>query len=117
MGDREAAVATLAPQTHPGPLRLAEWQDLPVGTYEASNYATAPTDDLHDLLETFQEELEAIEGSRTNHQGFMIIENWQLDLKKVTLRVTWTEGDGAGEYSETVYLHRTSDYAQTGELQ
>ena len=115
--EEQEAVATLAPQTRPGPLRLSEWQDLPVGTYEASGYANAPTKDLHDLLEIFNEELETIESERTDHRGFMIIENWQPDLKKVTLRVTWMEGDEAGEYSETVYLHRTSDYPQTGELQ
>ncbi len=70
------------------------------------------------MLEEFNVELEKIKFSeRVDHQGFMIIENWQPDLKKITLRVTWIEGGEAGEYSETVYLHRTSDYAQTGELQ
>lgn len=114
----QEAIAILAPQTHPGPLRLSKWQDLYVGTYEAANYANAPTDDLHDLLEEFDTELEKIKpGERTGHQGFMIIEDWQPDLKKITLRVTWKEGDDAGEYSETIYLHRTSDYAQTGAVQ
>jgi hypothetical protein len=44
----------------------------------------------------------------------MIIEDWQTDLKKVTLRVTWTDGDTGdpGEYFQTQYLHRHSDYGQ-----
>jgi len=47
-------------------------------------------------------------------EGFMIIEDWQTDLKKVTLRVTWTDGDTGdpGEYFQTQYLHRYSDYGQ-----
>lgn len=114
----QEAVAMLVPQTHPGPLRLAEWDQLPVGTYEAGGYVNAPTDELHDLLELFNEELDAIHyGERTGHQGFMIIEDWQTDLKKVILRVTWSEDVESGEYSETIYLHRSSDYAQTGEIQ
>ena len=44
----------------------------------------------------------------------MVIEDWQTDLKKVTLRVTWTNtADGtAGEFSQSVYLHRDGNYGQ-----
>jgi hypothetical protein len=44
----------------------------------------------------------------------MVIENWQTGLKKVTLRVLWTnvEDGSLGEYSQTVYLHEDSNYDQ-----
>jgi hypothetical protein len=47
-------------------------------------------------------------------EGFMVIEDWQTGLKKITLRVIWTElADGAaGEFSQTAYLHQASNYGQ-----
>jgi hypothetical protein len=111
----QEAVAELAPQTHPGPLRLADWEDLRVGTYEASAYDSAPSEAIHDLLEEFEHALERIpQEERFDHQGIMVIEDWQTDLKKVTLRVLWTNTkDGTpGEYSQTMYIHADSNYGQ-----
>ena len=44
----------------------------------------------------------------------MIIEDWQTDLKKVTLRVVWTDGQTgkASEFNQVQYLHHFSDYGQ-----
>jgi ubiquinol-cytochrome c reductase cytochrome b subunit len=111
----QEAVATLLPQTHPGPVRLADWEELEFGTFEASGYATAPTPVLRDLLQTFDEELDHVRGpDRTGVEGLMVIEDWQTNLKKITFRIVWTmiEDDAPGEFSETTYIHRTSNYGQ-----
>jgi hypothetical protein len=111
----QEAVAVLLPQTHPGPLREADWAELDYGTFEASQYAEAPSDALQDLLHTFDEELMHVETeARSDVQGFMIIEDWQTGLKKITLRITWTntEDGSAGEFSQTTYLHQDSNYGQ-----
>jgi hypothetical protein len=45
-------------------------------------------------------------------QGFFVVEDWQSNLKKVTLRVTWTPqtaGD-TGTYEKIIYLNRDSVY-------
>jgi len=111
----QESIATLLPQTHSGPVRLADWNELTIGTYEAAHWEDAPTDTLRDLLHTFNEEISVAEyGSRTAWEGIMIIEDWQPSLKKLTLRVLWVDSaTGApGEFSETAYLHQFSDYGQ-----
>lgn len=111
----QEAVATLLPQTHPGPIREADWDELDYGTYEASSFASAPTPTLEHLLETFHEEVLRVAGAeRSNTEGFMIIEDWQTNLKKITLRIVWTTTDSGAsqEFSQTTYLHRDSNYDQ-----
>jgi hypothetical protein len=58
--------------------------------------------------------LTTVRAERTDVAGVMVIEDWQTDLKQVTLRVTWTKAaDGtAGEFSQSVYLHRDGNYGQ-----
>lgn len=111
----QEAVAALIPQTHPGPLRLAAWDQLPVGIYEANRWAEAPTPALQRLLRTFNEELTHARGpGRADVEGVMVIEDWQSDLLKITLRVVWTDASSGlpDQYSEIAYLHRNSDYGQ-----
>lgn len=52
----------------------------------------------------------------TDGEGFMLVEDWQEGLKRITFRVIW-EGDPDGrfcdpgalrEFCQTAYLHRTS---------
>ncbi len=111
----QEAVAELLPQTHPGPLRSAPWDDLAYGSYEAAAWSAAPNATLQDLLHRYEDVLTKVQSAeRTDVAGVMVIEDWQTDLKKVTLRVTWTNiADGtAGEFSQSVYLHRDGDYGQ-----
>ena len=59
-----------------------------------------------ELIKASQERLQGAE-------GFMVVENWQTDLKKVTFRLTWTNEDGSpGAFSQTAYLHRLANYNQ-----
>jgi hypothetical protein len=111
----QEAIAELVPQTHPGPLRLAPWDDLVVGTYDASQWQNAPNETMRDLLHTFEEAVALVEGSdRHDPDGVVVIEDWQTGLKKITLRVLWTEASTGepGENSQSVYLHRDSNYGQ-----
>lgn len=111
----QESVAALLPQTHPGPVRLADWNELDVGTYEAVNWEGAPSETLQDILHTFHEEIAIAEyGARTAWEGIMIIEDWQPSLKKLTLRVLWIDSATGepGEFSETAYIHQFSDYGQ-----
>jgi hypothetical protein len=108
----QEAVAALAPQTHPGPLREAAWDELTFGTYLASQWEAAPTPALQRLLQRFDKELVRTVGpDQRDAEAIMIVEDWQTDLKKITLRVVWTNPDGSPyEFSQSVYLHRDSEY-------
>jgi hypothetical protein len=107
----QEAVASLLPQTHPGPLREANWDDITLGSYTAADWITAPTPTLQRLLRLFDQQLGGVESpERQGVEGIMVVEDWQTDLKKVTLRVVWTEPDGtAHAYFQSAYLHRQRD--------
>jgi hypothetical protein len=112
----QEAIAILLPQTSPGPLRTADWNDIPFGTYSASEWESAPTRTTSKLLKTFDRELQ---NARDNPlygdvEGFMIVEDWQTDLKKITVRVVWVnpETGAPAEFSEIFFFHRNSDYGQ-----
>ena len=103
----QEVVAELLPQTHPGPLREADFNALPAGTYEAANYASAPTPSLEHLLEEYNKALIRAADNPNCRQkgnclvdghGYMIIQDWQTDesgnptLKRITFRVIWNGG-------------------------
>ncbi len=110
----QEVVATLLPETHPGPVRLAEWTELEVGTYVAAEWETARTRALREVLHLYHEELEAVSETLPNAEGLMIIEDWQPGLKKITFRILWIEADGSeGRYEQSAYIHRESEHKVT----
>jgi hypothetical protein len=135
----QEVVAALLPQTKPGPLRESDWNELeiapltadnPTGRkeYRASEWASAPTETLRELLRVYNEEMElaadnpkcrAAKNCLKDGVGTMIIEQWQTDLKKITFRVIWEGGPtdfcqpaAQREFCQTAYLHRLSNYGQ-----
>jgi|Deesub1362A_J573_1020465.scaffolds.fasta_scaffold01113_9 quinol-cytochrome oxidoreductase complex cytochrome b subunit len=109
------AVAVILPQTHPGPLRTSPWEEIEYGSFEASAWASAPTPALRELLRTFDHELDRMRAAGQREvEGFMIVEDWQPGLKKITMRVVWVDGETGepGEFSQVAYFHRDSNYAQ-----
>jgi hypothetical protein len=111
----QEVVAELLPQTHPGPLRQSDWSELTVGEYKSSDWTTdSLTPTMQRMLRLYDRELvKASQERLQGAEGFMVIEDWQTDLKKITFRLTWTNEDGsAGAFSQTAYLHRLSNYNQ-----
>ena len=105
-----------------GEVRRLGYAGLPTGTYELAKYATAPanSDAFNRMLAEMQHHVadqaaRAQAGNTTALQdakGFFVVEDWQTNLKKVTLRVTWTPrglGD-TGSYEKVTYLHKDSVY-------
>ncbi|HUS14420.1 MAG TPA: cytochrome b N-terminal domain-containing protein [Chloroflexia bacterium] len=127
-------VAELLPQTHPGPLRETDFAELPAGTYEAANWASAPTPALGHLLEEYENALKVASDSNACRQknnclvdgkGYMIIQDWQTDasglptLKRITFRVIWNGGPPEvcvlgqqNEYCQVAYYHQQANYWQ-----
>ncbi len=108
-------LAELLPQTHPGPVRTADWDDLEVGTYDVANWSSAPTPTLENLLRLFDESLESHGAELPNAEGVMVVEEWQPGLKKITFRILWdsVETGQSREASQTTYLHRESAHEVT----
>ncbi len=115
----QEVVAELLPQTHPGPLREADWSQLPAGTYEAVDWASAPTPTMRSLLHTYEDELSKVQSRLKDGRGFMIIEDWQTDLKRITFRVIWEGGPPEvcvlgqqKEFCQVAYFHKNANYWQ-----
>ena len=106
----QEVVAALVPQTHPGPLRGTPFEQLPSGEYKAREWENAPSDGLGELLELFQHELHKYGDELPESEGIMVVEDWQVGLKKVTLRVLWNDGDNS--FSQNVFLHQNSGYEE-----
>ncbi len=106
-----------------GEVRRLGYAGIPVGTYDLSQYANPAAN-----AKPFESMLARMEGrvaeasqrakdsgnkaGLTAAQGFFVVEDWQSDLKKITLRITWTPqvaGD-TGSYEKILYLHRDSVY-------
>jgi ubiquinol-cytochrome c reductase cytochrome b subunit len=104
---------TLIPQEGVGPVRALPYDQLAVGTYDlqtvdmASVSAQAPQ--LAGVLDQLQNLLAAEAEELPGGNGILIIEPWQQNLKKVTLRVTWEAMPQA--FSKSTYIHADSNYA------
>jgi quinol-cytochrome oxidoreductase complex cytochrome b subunit len=104
----------LAPEEGIGVLREVPYDELTPGTYEV-NVTDPESLDGH-LADVFAEYSERVntaeeEGKLPDAQALMVIEDWQTDLRKVTMRILWndaTSGEGKS-YEHSYYLHRNRD--------
>ncbi len=117
-------IQDLAPEEGVGPLRAIPFEQLQTGVYEVG--AEVPRDLCPNLdygcpalTSVFKEFSERVTYAATNDKlpdykrlpnarAVMVIEDWQQDLKKVTLRITWDD-PATGEakvYEKQYFLHR-----------
>jgi ubiquinol-cytochrome c reductase cytochrome b subunit len=104
---------SLIPQEGVGAVRAIPYDELIVGEYDL---ATRPWEavaeqspDLAAVLKEYDELVAEERDQLPNANGVMVIEQWQPDLKKVTLRITW---DGMPQaFTKTAYIHAESNYA------
>jgi hypothetical protein len=111
-------VQDLSPEEGAGSLQAVPYDQLQQGFYIVNE---TPTENLCPeldfgcpALEEFFAEYtvrvnEAIEsGALENGDAVIVIENWQEDLKKVTMRITWDKPDSGEKrtYERHVYIHR-----------
>jgi hypothetical protein len=114
----------LAPEEGIGPMREVPFDQLRVGTYEVSstiprNLCTDAPTGCPALTRVFVEYSQQVNKAATdvnlqpyqrlpNAQAIMLIEDWQQDLRKVTLRIVWDDvATGQSKtYERHIFLHR-----------
>ena len=111
-------VQDLMPEEGVGPVREIPFDQLQVGAYEVN---VTPGTRLCPNLDFGCPELEKVFadysrriaetakiGSLSNVQGVMLIEDWQMDLKKITLRIVYTDPeDGLRKtFERHIFRHR-----------
>ena len=104
----QEVVTALIPQTHPGPLRTAAYDELLPGKYSSDKWNSAPTDALRHVMELFDKEIDKYGSELPGAEGILTITNWQVGLKKIDVSVVLSNGNES--FSETVYLHEDSDH-------
>jgi hypothetical protein len=119
-------VQDIAPEEGPGPLYEVPFDQLQPGVYPVMNN---PPDELCSQIdygcpvftEVFHEYNDAVIHAATaedlepyqqlpNAEAVMVVEDWQKDLRKVTMRITWddVESGESTTYEKHVFLHRNS---------
>lgn len=125
-------IQDLAPEEGVGPLRAVPFEQLEPGAYEVTIGGEVPRDLCPDidygcpeLTEVFEQYSERVTHAATatdlqpferlpNAEAVMVIENWQTDLKKVTMRILWDDpvnGDRKS-YEKHYFLHRDRLHAE-----
>ncbi len=111
-------IQDLAPEEGTGPLREIPYDQLQTGVYEVGvteSRNMCPDLDFGcpELVAVFEEYTTRVneaaeEGTLPEAQAVLLIEDWQVGLKKVTPRIVWTDAE-TGEtksYERHIFLHR-----------
>jgi ubiquinol-cytochrome c reductase cytochrome b subunit len=108
------------PEEGVGEVRAIPYDELFNGTYKASDPTTYPSGKLGHIMAEMKEAVDRESERPTNNFDdgdiTMIIEDWQTDLKKLTVTVSWNEiPEGGGEkqartYQAPFFIHRDSNY-------
>lgn len=103
---------SLIPQEGVGPVRSLHYDELIIGNYDLATIdfgaLSGQSPELVEVLHEY-DHLVAEEDELPNANGVMVIEQWQEDLKKVTLRITWDGMPAA--FTKSAYIHAESNYA------
>jgi len=111
-------VQDMAPEEGMGPLREVPYDQLQTGIYIANETPSenlCPELDfgcpkLEEFFETYTERLNAAIESQDlpNGEAIMLIEDWQENLKKVTMRILWDDPESGErrEYFRHIYIHK-----------
>jgi len=108
----------LAPEEGVGPLRAVPYEQLQPGIYETN--AASIGDMCPDIpygcseftavFEEFSVRVAEAEesGKLTNAEGILVIQEWQVNLKKVTMRIIWTDQESGDSktFEHNYYLHK-----------
>jgi hypothetical protein len=114
----------LVPEEGVGPLREIPYEQLKVGVYEVTdtiprNLCPEINTGCSELTQVFAEYSRRVNEAATNTRlpdylrlpnanAVMLIEDWQLDLRKITLRIVWEDviTGNSKTYERHVFLHR-----------
>jgi hypothetical protein len=107
----ERIAQDLAPIEGGGPLHGVPFDQLKVGLYDIDTVAAESLPPM--LGQVFSEfstqvKAEAHRSQMPEAAGVMVVEDWQQDLKRITLRITWEDPAGATRkhFERIVHLHR-----------
>jgi hypothetical protein len=113
-------VQEFIPEEGVGEVREIAYDQLFVGNYRASDPSTYPSGDLGHVLAEMKEAVDR-ESAKPDNNFYngditVAVEDWQTDLKKLTVTVLWEEVPEGGTereartFEKIFFIHRESGY-------
>jgi quinol-cytochrome oxidoreductase complex cytochrome b subunit len=111
-------IPDMAPEEGTGPMRQVPFDQLQAGVYQVGvaqiedmcptlDYGCPQFERVFKFYGDYVDEMTKRGRLPAEHQALVIVEDWQQDLKKITMRIIWTEPDGTSKtYERHFYLHR-----------
>lgn len=98
--------------TSPGPVRELGYDNLPIGVYDVDEFVVPdnPTR-FEQILADFK--AQTVEAFGEGTQATMIIEPWQQDLKRVTMKIDWDDPNKKPEGTvaeQAAFIHREAKH-------
>lgn len=105
-----------------GEVRRLGFDGNETGTYDLAQFATPPANATAfqrmlvqmqtDLKDQAERARAGVKEALADAKGTYVVEDWQSNLKRTALRITWTprEAGDTGSYEKVIYLHKDSDY-------
>ena len=113
----QEVIQEFIPMEGTGPVRALGYEGVPEGTFDSSKPDTFPKSGT-EFARIFEEMHQAVTGPYAeglpNGHVIMVVEPWQNNLKKVTMRVEW-DAATAGQtdtLDKTIYLHADSQHGE-----
>jgi quinol-cytochrome oxidoreductase complex cytochrome b subunit len=110
-------IQDMAPEEGVGPLREVPFDQLVAGSYEVGvtptvdmcptlDYGCPQFEEVFKFYGEYVDEMVELGRLPTENQAVMVIEDWQENLKKITMRILWTEANGETKtYERHIFLH------------
>jgi quinol-cytochrome oxidoreductase complex cytochrome b subunit len=102
---------TIAPEEGGGPLQTMPYEQLAAGVYPLNHTDSGSLPpELGRVFGQLEQQVNkaTAQGDFTDADAVMVVEEWQADLKRITLRLTWSDSTGGERknYERIVYRHR-----------
>jgi ubiquinol-cytochrome c reductase cytochrome b subunit len=99
------------PEEGVGEVRAVPFDELYTGSYDTEGLTstTAPPGPLGKVLLEIREQVES-EARLPEGHTVLVIEDWQENLKKVTMRVLWMDQGREDSFEKVIFRHRSAGY-------
>jgi len=105
-------IEQMVPEEAPSVFHSLEFNELSQGVFESNMTYEDISDDFKELLFNFNQKLHKLSSKeRIEHiKGIIIVQDWQANLKRITLRVSWQnqENDKRNSLERIIYIHRAT---------
>jgi ubiquinol-cytochrome c reductase cytochrome b subunit len=108
----QEVIQEFIPEEGVGAVRAIPYDQLVPGAYDTFSLPEGMPARLGRVMEEIKRRVEGDSGLPAGH-AVMVIEEWQQDLRKITMRILWTPAGASQEqqFSKTIYIHRDANYA------